>query len=151
MRNVASLAAGIACGMALAAAADADALVDPVNKNRSGVALKGYDVVAYFNQQMPVKGSAQFSQEWMGAVWRFSSPRNRAEFTADPARFAPQFGGYCSWAVSHGYTADVDPAAWKIVDGKLYLNYSKGVQKKWEQDMPRRIEEGNRNWPRLHK
>lgn len=132
-------------------AAWAAAPVDPVNKNRSGVALKGYDPVAYFKQAKPVKGSAQFTHEWMGARWQFASAGNRDAFAANPSQYAPEFGGYCSWAVSQGYTADVDPDAWKIVDGKLYLNYSKDVQKKWEQDVGKRIEQANRNWPGLHK
>jgi hypothetical protein len=87
----------------------------------------------------------------MGARWQFSSPESRELFKANPAQYAPQFGGYCAWAVSQGYTANTDPEAWKIVDGKLYLNYSKSVQKKWEQDIPKYIENGNRNWPGLHK
>jgi hypothetical protein len=146
MKAITSLTAAITCGLALAANP-----VDPINKNRSGVALKGHDPVAYFKQQKPVKGTAQFTHEWMGAVWRFSTAENRDAFAANPAQFAPQFGGYCAWAVSEGYTADVDPEAWKTVDGKLYLNYSKDVQKKWEQDILKRIEGGHRNWPRLHK
>ena len=125
--------------------------VDPVNKNRSGVAIKGYDPVAYLSIGKPLKGSAQFFHQWMGANWNFASAENRDMFAADPQRYAPQFGGYCSWAVSHNYTADIDPEAWKIIDGKLYLNYSKDVQKKWEQDLLKRIEEANRNWPNLHK
>jgi hypothetical protein len=125
--------------------------VEPVNKNRGGVAIKGYDPVAYFKSSNPVKGSPQFASEALGATWWFATAGNRDLFRADPGRYAPQFGGYCSWAVSQGYTADVDPAAWRIIDGKLYLNYSKGVQKKWEQDVEKRIEDANRNWPALHK
>ncbi len=133
--------------VALAAAA---ALVDPVNASR-GVALKGHDPVAYFTQGMPVKGSPEFTHTWMGAVWRFTSAGNRDAFASDPVRFAPQYGGYCAWAVSQNYTADIDPEAWRIVDGKLYLNYSKSVQKKWEQDLRKRIADADTNWPRLHK
>jgi hypothetical protein len=125
--------------------------VEPVNKNRSGIALKGYDPVAYFKAGKPVQGSPRFVHKWMDATWHFADAGNRDRFSANPEQYAPQFGGYCSWAVSQGYTADVDPEAWKIVEGKLYLNYSKGVQKKWEQDVPKRIEEANRNWPKLHK
>jgi len=128
----------------------APALVDPVNTRR-GVALKGHDPVAYFKRQAPVKGSPQFAHQWMGATWHFENAGNRDAFAADPARFAPQYGGYCAWAVSQNYTADVDPEAWRIVDGKLYLNYSKSVQKKWEQDVRKRIEDADLNWPRLHK
>ena len=87
----------------------------------------------------------------MEAIWRFSSEEHRDRFTADPERYAPSYGGYCAWAVSQGSTAGIDPKAWKIVDGKLYLNYSRGVQKQWLRDVEKRIEEADRNWPRLHR
>jgi len=70
---------------------------------------------------------------------------------AGPAAYAPQYGGYCAWAVSQGYTASTDPHAWRIVDGKLYLNYSKGVQKRWQQDIPGNIAKGDANWPKVLK
>ena len=125
--------------------------VDPVSKTDEGLALKGYDPVAYYKQGQPVKGSAQYSRQWMQATWWFSSAENRDLFAADPAKYAPQFGGYCAWAVSKNYTAPTDPEAWKIVDGKLYLNYNKDIQKKWEQDLAKRIEDAHKNWPDLHK
>ncbi len=125
--------------------------VDPVNKTGHGVAVKGYDVVAYFKQGKPVKGSAQFSTSWMGAAWWFTSSEDRDAFVAKPEQYAPQYGGYCSWAVSKGYTAEIDPEAWRIIDGKLYLNYSKDVQRKWAEDVQKRIAEANKNWPGLHK
>jgi hypothetical protein len=126
-------------------------LVDPIQKTRRGVALEGYDTVAYFEQGRPVKGSDRFTFSWMGASWQFASATHRDLFAADPEKYAPQFGGYCSYAVSEGYTAEIDPQAWKIVDGKLYLNYSKSVQQKWQETMEKRIEDANRNWPRLHR
>lgn len=112
--------------------------------------MHGYDPVAYFVAGRPVKGSTQFASQWMGAVWLFATAEHRDLFQKEPARYAPQYGGYCAWAVSQGYTANGDPEAWRIVNGKLYLNYSKGVQKKWEQDSAARIREGDRNWPTLH-
>jgi YHS domain-containing protein len=124
--------------------------VDPVNQS-GGVAIKGYDTVAYFEKAMPVKGSSSFETKWNGATWRFASAAHRDLFIADPARYAPQFGGYCAWAVSNNYTADIDPEAWKIVDGKLYLNYSKSVQKMWESDREKRIRLAEKNWPGLHR
>jgi hypothetical protein len=135
----------------LAVAASGASPVDPVNKDRKGLGLHGYDPVAYFLEGKPVKGDPQFTYQWMGATWHFANAANRDTFAADPARHAPQFGGYCSWAVSQGYTANIDPQAWKIVDGKLYLNYNKSVQKTWEKDVATRIEEATRNWPKLHK
>lgn len=125
--------------------------VDAVNRARDGVALRGYDTVAYFKDSRAVKGAAQFEHEWMGARWRFASKENRDAFAASPEKYAPQFGGYCAWAVGHNYTADADPEAWRVVDGKLYLNYNRSVQQKWEQDRAKWIEEGHRNWPHLHK
>lgn len=139
------LALGLSAG-----AAFGKSPVDPVNHN-SGVAIQGYDPVAYFQQSRPVKGAPQFSHTWMGATWQFSSAANRDLFQANPQQYTPQFGGYCAWAVSNGYTAKIDPEAWKIVGGKLYLNYSKDVQKMWEKEIDKRIEAGNRNWPGLHK
>jgi YHS domain-containing protein len=86
----------------------------------SKVAIKGYDPVAYFKSGKPVEGTGTHEHRWMGATWRFASAANRDAFAADPQRYAPQFGGYCAWAVSQGYTADIDPEAWTIVGDKLY-------------------------------
>ena len=124
--------------------------VDPVYQH-GGLAIRGYDAVAYYQQSAPVKGSSQFSYQWRGATWLFASAENRDRFQADPERYAPQYGGYCAYAVSKGRTASIDPEAWKIVDGKLYLNYSKGVQKKWEQDVPGNIVKADEYWPDLHR
>lgn len=116
-----------------------------------GIAIDGTDAVAYFTQGKPVAGSPDFSHDWMGATWRFSTEENRAKFAADPEAYAPQYGGYCAYAVSEGYTASTVPDAWKIVDGKLYLNYSRGVQRRWERNIPERIEAANANWPAVLK
>ena len=134
----------------IAASAYPKDLVDPVNSSE-GFAINGYDPVAYFDVAKPVQGQKQFSATWQGATFLFSSAANRDKFQAAPEKFAPQFGGYCAWAVSNGYTATIDPQAWRIVDGKLYLNYSKSVQKKWQQDIPGRIAKAQENWPGLHK
>jgi len=123
---------------------------DPVYTH-GGLAIRGYDPVAYHQESQPVKGSLQFSYQWMGATWLFASADNRDRFQAEPERYAPKYGGYCAYAVSKGRTASIDPDAWRIVDGKLYLNYSKGVQKKWEQDVPGNIQKADTNWPNLHK
>ena len=123
----------------------------PVNTTIFGLAIKGYDPVAYFKDSKPVKGDAAFSFDWNGATWRFSSAENLAAFQAAPENYAPQYGGYCAWAVSRGYTAGIDPAAWKIVNGKLYLNYSSDVQKMWVEDMPGNITKANANWPKIVK
>lgn len=116
---------------------------------RRGRALGGTDPVAYFTDAIPVKGNKAHTTEWMDAIWTFASAENRQAFENDPAGFAPQYGGYCAWAVSQNYTASTDPDAWRIVDGKLYLNYSKGVQRTWEGDIAGNIVKGDTNWPGL--
>ena len=116
---------------------------------KSKLALDGYDVVAYFRAGKPTKGSPAHSVAWNGATWHFSTPENKAAFEADPQSFAPQYGGYCAWAVSQDYTAKGDPLAWRIVEGKLYVNYNDSVQKTWEKDIPGRIAKGDRNWPKV--
>jgi YHS domain-containing protein len=113
------------------------------------VAIKGYDPVAYFTDGKPVKGSKDFTTEWQKATWRFASAKNRDLFAKDPERYAPQYGGYCAYAVSQGYTADIDPDRWRIVGGKLYLNYSEKAQGLWEKDIPNHIAAGDKNWPKI--
>ncbi len=112
-----------------------------------GIAIDGTDAVAYFTQGGPVPGSPTLTHEWMGVQWQFSTPENRDAFAADPEAYAPQYGGYCAYAVSEGYTASTTPKAWKIVDGKLYLNYSRRVKRRWERDIPERIRSADANWP----
>ncbi|MGK7891387.1 MAG: YHS domain-containing (seleno)protein [Leptolyngbyaceae cyanobacterium] len=113
----------------------------------NGVAIEGTDPVAYFTDGGPVPGSSEFAYEWNGAVWQFASAENRDLFAANPEQYAPQYGGYCAWAVSQGYTAPIDPSAWKIVDGKLYLNFDRRVQARWERDIPGHIAQADANWP----
>ncbi len=125
---------------------------DPVYTGTfSDLALSGYDPVAYFNEGKPVEGNSDFEHKWNGATWRFANQANLEAFKAKPESYAPQFGGYCAWAVSQGYTASATPEAWRIVDGKLYLNYSKGVQATWEQDVPGNIAKAQQNWPKVLK
>jgi YHS domain-containing protein len=115
----------------------------------SGTALQGYDPVAYFTEGAPVKGSKDFTTEYMGATFRFASAENRDAFLADPAAYAPQYGGYCAWAMADGNYAKGDAKYWKIVDGKLYLNYNSGIQKKWNADIPGFIGKADRQWSAL--
>lgn len=127
--------------------AGATAAKPPVNKGDDDVAIKGYDTVAYVTAGRAVAGTSRFEYSWNGARWRFANAENRGRFIRQPERYAPQFGGYCSWAVSRGYTADVDPESFRIVDGRLYLIYSKTVQRRWEQDIPGNIAKAQANWP----
>jgi YHS domain-containing protein len=121
--------------------------VEPVNVTADGVAIKGYDPVAYFLEGRPVQGTREFEYTWMGAKWLFASAENRALFEADPEKYAPQYGGYCAYAVSQGKTADIEPEAWNIIGGKLYLNLNKEVQELWSKDPRGYIEKADRNWP----
>ena len=120
-----------------------------VNVDAEGVALHGHDPVAYFTDGKAVPGAARFEHQWNGARWRFSSAANRDAFAKAPDTYAPQFGGYCSWAVSRNYTADVDPNAFAVVNGKLYLNYSTDVQTRWRVDRDGNITKAEANWPGL--
>jgi YHS domain-containing protein len=113
----------------------------------SNLAIRGADPVAYFTEGAAVPGSADYEYEWNGATWQFSSAENLALFAANPEDYAPQYGGYCAKAMSEGNVASVDPRVWKIVDGKLYLNYSLDVQRQWEEDIPGNIAKGDANWP----
>lgn len=130
----------------VAAACSRTAAVEEVNKTSDGKALSGYDAVAYFAVQDAVQGNPQYEYAWNGAKWLFSSQENLEKFRSNPEAYAPQFGGYCAYAVSEGHTANGDPQAWKVVDGKLYLNYSKDVKKMWEQNQAERIQKAGVNW-----
>ncbi|MBI2297067.1 MAG: YHS domain-containing protein [Betaproteobacteria bacterium] len=110
-------------------------------------AIRGYDAVAYFTQGAPVKGSEKFSHQWRGATWYFASAENRDKFAAGPEQYAPHYGGYCAYAVAQGYTAEIDPAAWSVVEGKLYLNYNLSIRERWRKDIPGYIRKADANWP----
>ena len=113
----------------------------------SSNAVGGYDAVAYFKEGKPVKGQSGFKISYMGADWLFSSPENLAAFKSNPEKFAPQYGGYCAWAVSQGYTAKGDPKHWSVVNGKLYLNYNAEIQNRWDKNKANFIVQANKNWP----
>lgn len=122
-----------------------------VNADKDGLALRGYDPVAYFVSDKAIEGKASISHEHNGITYHFASADNRHKFIKNPAAYLPQYGGYCAWAVSRGYTANTDPTAWKIVDGKLYLNYNHKVKAQWVKDIPGNIAKANKNWPALKK
>jgi len=149
-RNAArgTAAAGLAfLLLAVGALAPAQA-IDPVY-SADGAAIGGYDPVAYFTREEPVAGKPELTADYQGATWRFASAENRDLFVADPAKYAPQYGGYCAWAVSQGYTAQVDPEAWSVRDGKLYLNYSKVIRARWALNKDGNIAAADSNWPGL--
>jgi hypothetical protein len=122
-----------------------------VNKNSQDVAILGYDTVAYFTEGRPVEGSAQFEHVWRDARWRFSSADNRDLFAADPARYAPRYGGFCAGAMAQGWRVTVDPEAWVIIDDKLYLNYDRRMVDDFASDADDRIAKADANWQHLGK
>lgn len=150
MHNRSSVLAALVLALSFALAPPQAAAKDQVYTGTfSTLAVSGYDPVAYFRASKPVEGKSEYETKWNGATWRFAGAENLAAFKADPKAFAPQYGGYCAWAVSQGYTASSDPTAWRIVDSKLYLNYSHGVQRQWAEDIPGNIAKGDRNWPKV--
>jgi YHS domain-containing protein len=110
---------------------------DTPAEGRSDVAIRGYDTVAYFTMAKPVPGSDAFVTEWSGAKWKFASQQHLDLFKANPAQYAPQYGGYCAYGVSQGYLVKVDPEQWSVINGKLYLNYDAKTQVVWKKDPPR--------------
>ena len=117
--------------------------------NPSEKAIRGYDPVAYFTEGKSVKGNDNLTYHWKDANWYFSSTQNLNSFTKNPEKYAPQYGGYCAYGMSEGHKAPTDPDAWTIVDGKLYLNYSKDVRTKWRESEKERIDRADKNWPQL--
>ena len=156
LRDGAAFIAIIATAAVLAACAASPGKVTrtkpvaPLNTHGE-LAVKGYDPVAYFTEHKPTVGSAQFEYQWQGARWRFANSANRDAFVQEPTRYAPQFGGYCAFAVSRGTVADVDPDQWAVVDGRLYLNNNAFAQSLWNQDRPGNIAAGTLNWPLIPK
>ncbi len=125
-----------------------DKVVPPaLNLDARGVALHGYDPVAYFTAHKPETGNEKFSVTRAGATYHFASAANRDLFAANPASYTPQYGGYCAMGVALNKKLDVDPKAWRVVDGKLYLNVSKKVQSEWAKDVPGNIRKAETNWP----
>jgi hypothetical protein len=116
-----------------------------------GVALAGYDAVAYFLEHRPVRGVDAYSHAWNGVIWKFASAQHRDLFAADPAHYAPQFGGYCAYAVANHTTAHGSPTQWAIVNNRLFLNNNPLAKKLWDSDRPGNIQAGDQNWPQIPK
>jgi len=115
----------------------------------SNKAIKGYDTVAYFTENKPVEGKDEFSTEYQGATWLFSSQENLDLFVDSPEKYAPQYGGYCAYAVSQNSTASIKPELFTIVDNKLYLNYNKSINEKWLANQAQFIKDADEHWPSL--
>ena len=102
----------------------------------NGVAIRGYDTVAYFTKSMPVEGNDSFTTQWSDATWKFSSQEHLDLFIADPEKYAPQYGGYCAYGVAQESLVKIEPEQWSIVEGKLYLNYNAKLNREWKEDIP---------------
>lgn len=119
---------------------------EAVNTNGESLAIKGYDPVAYFTESRPTKGRADFEHVWQDARWRFANAEHLALFAQDPESYAPQYGGFCAGAMALGWKAPIDPEAWTIVDGRLFLNYSKSGSDEFAQDPEPKIADADQNW-----
>ncbi|WP_293369243.1 YHS domain-containing (seleno)protein [Nevskia sp.] len=134
----------MASGMVVGISQAAPAVFSP-----DGVAIRGYDPVAYFTESKPVKGADEFTTEWNGARWKFASAANRDLFLATPEKYAPQYGGYCAYGTAKGHLAPTQPAAWAVIDGKLYLNYNEQVRTRWKKDVIGYNAEADAVFPKL--
>ncbi len=114
------------------------------------VALQGYDAVSYFEGSTPQKGDFMHGVHWNGATWLFTSEERARRFKEDPAKYAPQFDGYCAYAASRGYKAPGDALTGVVANGKLYLNFNDQAKKLWQEDVPGNIRKGEENWPKLN-
>ena len=112
-----------------------------------GAAVSGYDPVSYFKTSGPAAGRSQIALTWKGVVWQFASEENRDRFERNPRAFAPQYGGYCAYAMAQGKLLSSDPRAWKIFDNKLYLTHSAAVEQIWQQNISGYIRQADKNWP----
>ncbi len=119
----------------------------PISVDDAGRAMRGYDAVAYFTEGQPQPGNETFSNDWSGVTWLFASAANRDAFKADPERYAPQFGGYCAYAVSRGHVLTANPKVWSITGDKLYVVLGLNAQSRWNKDVPGNIARAVNNWP----
>lgn len=117
----------------------------------NSLAIDGYDPVAYFMEMKPVKGSPEFRADYQGSTFQFVSAAHRDIFAAEPAKYTPQYGGYCAYGMAKGYKAKIDPVAFTVMGDKLYLNYSEGVRSQWLTDIPGYVSKADANWPEVQK
>lgn len=146
---VAIAVAGLAVALPAPGLAFDEASASALNVDKDNVMLHGYDAVAYQARNEAVPGSADFTAIWQGATYRFASAANRDAFVADPARYAPQYGGFCAMGVSLDKKFDGDPKLFRVVGGKLYLNVSPQAEKVWVKDIPGNIAKADGNWPAI--
>lgn len=118
-----------------------------VNMDKRGLALEGYDPVAFFTDGKPIRGSAEYTARYLGAEYRFAAEEHRASFVADPAKYAPQFGGFCAYGISRGHAVSVEIDTWQIIEGRLVLNYDQGVKRKFDADRVGNLRLADEKWP----
>ncbi|MEX0351493.1 MAG: YHS domain-containing (seleno)protein [Paracoccaceae bacterium] len=139
----------ILAGLGALALAPAARAASPMIYSQGGAAIAGFDTVSYFVDGGPVPGQPDNALMWKGAVWHFASDENREAFEANPRAFAPQFGGYCAYAVSQGQLSTIDPNIWHVIDDKLYLIHSNNIERIWMRDPMANIELAEANWPEV--
>jgi YHS domain-containing protein len=144
MNTFKSLLGGLAIATAMATSALSAGV--ELNASSTGLALQGYDPVAYFTDGAPAKGSYKITTVFNDATYRFSSDENKAQFEANPEAYLPAYGGYCAFGAAMGFKFDGDPTYWKIVDNQLYLNLSQDIQARWEGDIPGFVQSADANW-----
>lgn len=120
-----------------------------VNLDKQGLALQGYDAVGFFTEKKPVKGDPKFQSTYKGGIYYFASAENKAAFDANPAKYEPQFGGYCAYGVSRGYTVPIKVEAFQIVNDRLLMQYDFGAQKDFNKDPQANLRKADENWPKL--
>jgi YHS domain-containing protein len=135
--------------MVVAAVSTIAAAKDLQNLNSNGVAIQGYDPVAFFADNRPVKGNPQFQSDYHGAKYYFTSAEHKAAFDEKPAKYEPQFGGYCAYGASRGHKAPVKIEAWQIVDGRLLMQYDLDVKNDFNKDQQGNLRKADQNWPGL--
>lgn len=148
-------AASVALAMAALAPTSAFAVKatgGEYNTLYAGMGAKGYDVVSYFTDKKATKGSDKFTHNYGGVTWQFASAEHRDMFKADPAKYAPQYGGFCAWGVAQGKLFDIDPEhGWTVSNGKLYLNFNEDINKTFARDTAGFIGKAEANWGGLNK
>ncbi len=147
MNKIKSLVGGVALSVAIASSALAAGV--ELNASSTGLALQGYDPVAYFTDNAPTPGNWKITSTYNEATYRFASEEHKATFDANPEAYLPQYGGYCAFGTAMGFKFDGDPTVWKVVDGELFLNISTDIQERWEGDIPGFVERADTNWPEI--
>ncbi|GAA6195790.1 YHS domain-containing (seleno)protein [Pseudophaeobacter sp.] len=147
MNTFKSLLSGVALSVAMATSALAAGV--ELNASSTGLAMQGYDPVAYFTDGAPAKGSYKITTVFNDATYRFASEEHKAQFEANPEAYLPAYGGYCAFGAAMGFKFDGDPTYWKIVDNTLYLNLSKDIQERWEGNIPGFVQDANGHWANI--